>query len=58
MIGDKILLTEEEVQAIIYHDGQYVDDNHSVAGHEEKLTLMLQYADGWSGFVIEKNFLN
>jgi len=48
------LMTEEEVQAIIYHDGQYVDDNHSVAGHEEKLTLLLQYADSWSGFVIEK----
>lgn len=24
-------LSEEEVQAIAYHDGQYVDDNHSVA---------------------------
>ena len=56
LIGDKISLTEEEVQAIIYHDGQYVDDNHSVAGHEEKFTLLLQYADSWSGFVIEKNF--
>ncbi len=56
LIGDKIPLTEEEVQAIIYHDGQYVDDNKSVAGHEEKLTLLLQYADSWSGFVIEKIF--
>ena len=54
LIGDKIPLTEEEVQAIIYHDGQYVDDNKSVASHEEKLTLLLQYADSWSGFVIEK----
>lgn len=47
-------LTEEEVQAIIYHDGQYVEDNRSVATHEEPLTLLLQYADSWSGFVIEK----
>lgn len=47
-------LTEEEVQAIVYHDGQYVDDNRSVATHEEPLTLLLQYADSWSGFVIEK----
>lgn len=49
-----IELTEEEVQAIVYHDGQYVEDNASVATHEEPLTLLLQYADNWSGFVIEK----
>ena len=47
-------LTEEDVQAIVYHDGQYVDDNRSVATHEEPLTLLLQYADSWSGFVLEK----
>ena len=46
-------LTEQEVQAIIYHDGQYVEDNRSVATHEEPLTLLLQYADSWSGFVLE-----
>ena len=49
-----ISLTEEEVQAIVYHDGQYVEDNRSCATHEEPLTLLLQYADSWSGFVIEK----
>lgn len=49
-----IRLTEEEVQAIVYHDGQYVEDNRSCATHEEPLTLLLQYADNWSGFVIEK----
>ena len=48
-------LYEQEVQAIIYHDGQYVDDNRSVATHEEPLTLLLQYADSWSGFVIERS---
>ncbi len=47
-------LSEEEVQAIVYHDGQYVDDNASVATREEPLTLLLQYADTWSGFVLEK----
>ena len=46
-------LTEQEVQAIVYHDGQYVEDNRSVATHEEPLTLLLQYADSWSGFVLE-----
>ena len=49
-----IALTEDETQAIIYHDGQYVDDNASVATKETPLTLLLQYADTWSGFVIEK----
>lgn len=50
-----IELTEQEVQAIVYHDGQYVDDNRSVATHEEALTLLLQYADSWSGFVLESS---
>jgi hypothetical protein len=49
-----ISLAEEEVQAIVYHDGQYVEDNRSCATHEAPLTLLLQYADSWSGFVIEK----
>jgi 23S rRNA maturation-related 3'-5' exoribonuclease YhaM len=47
-------LSEEEVQAIVYHDGQYVDDNASVATKEAPLTLLLQYADSWSSFTIEK----
>ena len=48
-----IELSEDEVQAIVYHDGQYVDDNASVATKETQLTFLLQYADSWSGFVIE-----
>ena len=48
-----INLTEEETQAIAYHDGQYVDDNRSVAKNECPLTLLLQYADNWCGFVVE-----
>ena len=52
-----IELTEQEVQAIVYHDGQYVDDNRSVATHEEPLTLLLQYADSWSGFVVERQIV-
>jgi len=47
-------LTEDEMQAIVYHDGQYVDDNASVATKETPLTLLLQYADTWSSFVKEK----
>lgn len=32
-----------------------VMDNHSVAAKEEKLTLLLQYADNWSGFIIKED---
>ncbi len=48
-------LTKDEVQTIAYHDGQYIDDNKSVATHEEKLTLLLQYADSSNCFVDEKD---
>ncbi len=54
LTASRFPLTEEEVQAIVYHDGQYVEDNRSVATREEKLTLLLQYADNWSGFITEK----
>jgi len=54
LAASRFPLTEEEVQAIVYHDGQYVEDNRSVAAREEKLTLLLQYADNWSGFIVEK----
>ena len=49
-----IELSEEETQAIAYHDGQYVDDNRSVAKNECPLTLLLQYADNWCGFIVEE----
>ncbi len=54
LVLPRLVLSEEETQAIMYHDGQYVDDNKSVATREEKLTLLLQYADNWSSFGIEK----
>lgn len=47
-------LTQEEAQAIAYHDGQYVPENRGVAAKEDKLTLLLQYADNWNGFITEK----
>ena len=50
-----INLSESEVQAVMYHDGQYVDDNKSVATKETPLLLLLQYADTWSTFVTEKH---
>ena len=53
-MASRFPLTEEEVQAIVYLAGQYVDDNRIVAAREEKLTLLLQYADNWSGFIVER----
>ena len=49
-----ITLTEDEAQAIAYHDGQYVDDNKSAAANERPLALLLHYADNWCGFVVEE----
>lgn len=55
LVNSRFSLTEDEAQAIVYHDGQYVDDNKSVATKEGKLLLLLQYADTWSSFVTEKD---
>ena len=54
LILPRLALTEEEIQAIMYHDGQYVEDNRGIATRECPLTLLLQYADNWSGFVLER----
>jgi len=53
LVSRYIPLTEEEVQAIRYHDGQYIEENRSVAHRETPLTRLLQYADNWSGGVLE-----
>ena len=53
LITRHVTLTDTEAQAIRYHDGQYIEENHSVAHHETPLTRLLQYADNWSGGVLE-----
>lgn len=53
LVSQHVTLTDEEAQAIRYHDGQYIDENKSVAHRETKLTRLLQYADNWSGGVLE-----
>lgn len=45
LISQKIILTEEEAQAITYHDGQYIEENKIVAHKETPLLLLLHYAD-------------
>ncbi len=48
-----ISLTMEETQAILYHDGQFVDENKSIRHKECQLTLLLHYADYWSCQITE-----
>lgn len=54
LTASNITLTDEEAQAIRYHDGQYIEENRSVAHREGKLTRLLQYADNWCGGVVEE----
>lgn len=53
LVARHIDLTEDEIQAIRYHDGQYIAENRSVAHRETKLTRLLQYADNWTGCILE-----
>ncbi|MHB1455397.1 MAG: HD domain-containing protein [Armatimonadota bacterium] len=53
LVSQHITLSDEEAQAIRYHDGQYIEENHSVAHRECRLTRLLQYADNWGGGVLE-----
>ena len=53
LVSQFIPLTEEEVQAIVYHDGQYILENRVIAHREEPLTLLLSYCDNWVGRILE-----
>ena len=53
LLAQHVPLRDDEAQAVRYHDGQYIVENQSVAHEETKLTRLLQYADNWSGGVIE-----
>jgi len=54
LISKYIPLSDSEAQAILYHDGQYVDANKEVAHHEKPLTLLIQFADSWTAHVHEE----
>lgn len=49
-----IPLSDAEAQAILYHDGQYIDDNRCIAHREEPLTLLLHWADYWTVHIFEE----
>ena len=54
LIAKYIPLSDFEAQAILYHDGQYVEGNKEVAHHEMPLTLLAHFADLWTATVYEE----
>lgn len=54
LIAKYIPLSDSEAQAILYHDGQYVESNREVAHHEMPLTLLAHFADLWTAHIFEE----
>jgi hypothetical protein len=54
LVSKYIPLSDAEAQAILYHDGQYIEDNKSVAHKEEPLTLLTHWADYWTAHIFEE----
>jgi len=54
LIAKYIPLSDSEAQAILYHDGQYIDANKEVAHHEMPLTLLVHCADLWTASIYEE----
>jgi hypothetical protein len=54
LVTKYIPISDEEAQAILYHDGQYIEENHFIAHRECPLTLLLTFADTWTAAVYEE----
>ncbi|MBE0521190.1 MAG: HD domain-containing protein [Candidatus Methanoperedenaceae archaeon] len=54
LISQYIPLSDDEAQAIAYHDGMYVPEGRAVAHRETPLLLLLHWADMWAASVREK----
>lgn len=54
LVSKYIPLSDEEAQAILYHDGQYIPENRFIAHKECPLTLLLTFADTWTAAVKEE----
>ena len=54
LVSKYISLSDAEAQAILYHDGQYIDDNKCVRHKEGPLTLLLHWADYWATHIYEE----
>ena len=57
LVTKYIPLSDSEAQAILYHDGQYIEANKEIAHHETPLTLLIQFADTWTAHVCEEKRL-
>ncbi|MCL7416201.1 MAG: HD domain-containing protein [ANME-2 cluster archaeon] len=53
LVSQYMPLSDEEAQAIAYHDGMYVPEGRSVSHREEALLLLLHWADMWTAKVLE-----
>lgn len=53
LVSQYMKLTDDEAQAITYHDGQYISENKVVSHKERPLTLLLHYADYWTAHMYE-----
>ncbi|MBA1340630.1 MAG: hypothetical protein C5S40_00650 [ANME-2 cluster archaeon] len=54
LVSQYVPLSDEEAQAIAYHDGMYVPEGRSVSHREEPLLLLLHWADMWTAKVLEE----
>jgi len=54
LVTKYIPLSDAEAQAILYHDGQYVEENRSIRHKEEPLTLLAHWADYWTAHIYEE----
>ncbi len=54
LIAKYIPLSDSEAQAILYHDGQYVEANKEVAHRETPLTFLKHFADLWASSITEE----
>jgi len=54
LVSKYIPLSDEEAQAILYHDGQYIPENRFIAHKECPLTLLLTFADTWTAAIDEE----
>lgn len=53
LVSKYVPLSDEEAQAILYHDGQYIAENRFIAHKECPLTLLLTFADNWTAAIYE-----
>jgi hypothetical protein len=54
LISKFVDLTQDELQAIAYHDGPFVPSWDDIKSDPYPLTLLIHYADMWSTWVVEK----